>query len=101
MELSIMDTSIGERIKNRRKELNITQIQIKEATGILTGESPKSEGDVLSNIEKDFLKGFRELPEEEKNELIGILKMKLHKIQSARETKSSQSTDTEKNNKAG
>lgn len=32
-----MNISIGERIKNRRKELNITQIQIQNATGISSG----------------------------------------------------------------
>lgn len=32
-----MDLSIGERIKNRRKELNITQTQIREETGISSG----------------------------------------------------------------
>lgn len=32
-----MKQLIGQRIKNRRKELNITQAQIKEATGISTG----------------------------------------------------------------
>lgn len=113
-----MDISIGERIKNRRKELNITQIQIREATGIssgnmsviesgkslpsasalielskildcsvdwiLTGNSPISEGIVLSNIEEDLLNGFRELPEDDRDELIGILKMKLRKVQKAR-----------------
>lgn len=32
-----MDHMIGQRIKDRRKELNITQIQIQEATGISSG----------------------------------------------------------------
>ncbi len=32
-----MDTMIGQRIKERRKELRITQMQIKDATGISTG----------------------------------------------------------------
>lgn len=32
-----MDLSIGERIKNRRKEMNITQTQIREETGISSG----------------------------------------------------------------
>lgn len=132
-----MDLSIGERIKRRRKELNITQVQIKEVTGIssgnmsgiesgkslpsasalielskilncsidwiLTGNFPISEGVILSNIEEDLLTGFRELPEDDKDELIGILKMKLRKVQRARGTsaKSSGLTDPEKNNMAG
>lgn len=32
-----MNNMIGQRIKERRKELNITQTQIKDATGISTG----------------------------------------------------------------
>lgn len=132
MEAPIMDISIGERIKNRRKELKITQIQIREATGIssgnmsgiesgkslpsasalielskilncsidwmLTGNSPKSEGIILSNIEEDLLNGFRELPDDDKDELIGILKMKLRKVQRTRGTnaKLSDLTGTEK-----
>lgn len=133
----MMDISIGERIKSRRKELNITQVQIREATGIssgnmsgiesgkslpsasalielskvlncsidwmLTGNSPISEGVILSNIEEDLLTGFRELPEDDKDELIGILKMKLRKIQRARGTsaKSSDLTGTEKGDMVG
>lgn len=132
-----MDISIGERIKNRRKELNITQIQIREATGIssgnmsgiesgkslpsasalielskildcsvdwiLTGNSSILERVVLSNIEEDLLNGFRELPEDERDELIGILKMKLRKVQKARRTssKSSGLVGTEKGDKVG
>lgn len=132
-----MDISIGERIRNRRKELNITQIQIRETTGIssgnmsgiesgkslpsasalielskilncsidwmLTGNSPKSEDITLSNIEEDLLNGFRELPDDDKDELIGILKMKLRKVQRARgiSVKSSLSTDIEEANKVG
>lgn len=133
----MMDISIGERIKSRRKELNITQVQIREATGIssgnmsgiesgkslpsasalielskvlncsidwmLTGNSPISESVILSNIEEDLLTGFRELPEDDKDELIGILKMKLRKIQRARGTsaKSSDLTGTEKGDMVG
>lgn len=133
----MMDISIGERIKSRRKELNITQVQIREATGIssgnmsgiesgkslpsasalielskvlncsidwmLTGNSPISEGIILSNIEEDLLTGFRELPEDDKDELIGILKMKLRKVQRARGTsaKSSDLTGTENGDMVG
>lgn len=133
----MMDISIGERIKSRRKELNITQVQIREATGIssgnmsgiesgkslpsasalielskvlncsidwmLTGNSPISESVILSNIEEDLLTGFRELPEDDKDELIGILKMKLRKIKRARGTsaKSSDLTGTEKGDMVG
>lgn len=132
-----MDISIGERIKNRRKELNITQLQIKDATGIssgnmsgiesgkslpsasaliglskildcsvdwiLTGRFPVSKGITLSDIEEELIQGFRELSEDDKDELMGILKMKRLKVQKARRTniKSSELTNTKKNDKAG
>ena len=109
-----MDKSIGERIKERRTKLNITQSQIHEVTGIssgnlsgiesgkslpsatalinlskildcsidwiLTGNASNQNDIVLSNIEKELLNGFRTLPEDEKEELFGILQMKLKKI---------------------
>ena len=37
------NTSIGARIKQRRKELGLTQIQIKEATGISSGNMSEIE----------------------------------------------------------
>lgn len=132
-----MDMSIGERIKNRRKELNITQVQIREATGIssgnmsgiesgkslpsasalielskvlncsidwmLTGDSPISESIILSNIEEKLLYGFRTLAEDDKDEIIGILNMKLRKTQRAKGTnaKSSNLIGTEKGDMVG
>lgn len=124
--------SIGTRIKQRRKELSLTQLQIKQETGIssgnlsdiengnklpstpalislstildcsidwiLKGETLKSESSILSDERESLMiNGFRELPEEEKEELIEILQMKLRKAQKARETSSrlSGSTDTE------
>lgn len=117
---------IGTRIKARRKSLGITQMDIKNAVGIssgnmseiengnrlpsastliqlanllhcsvdwiLTGESPKSENPHISDIEDKnetaLLNGFRELPRDEQDELLGILEMKLQKIQKARKDKS-------------
>lgn len=113
--------SIGTRIKQRRKELGLTQIQIKQKTGIssgnlsdiengnklpstpalislstvldcsidwiLKGVTLKSESVILSNERESLvITGFRELPEEEKNELIEILQMKLRKTQRGRTT---------------
>lgn len=113
--------SIGTRIKQRRKELGLTQIQIKQETGIssgnlsdiengnklpstpalislstvldcsidwiLKGVTLKSESVILSNERESLvITGFRELPEEEKNELIEILQMKLRKTQRGRTT---------------
>lgn len=127
-----MNISIGERIKNRRKELNITQIQIQNATGIssgnmsgiesgkslpsasalielskilncsidwiLTGISPISKNFSFSDIEWHLLNGFRELPKEDKDELIEILNIKLRKVQKTKEktATSSLSTNIEK-----
>lgn len=126
-----MDTSIGERIRNRRKELNLTQTQIQQATGIssgnmsgiesnkslpsasalielskvlncsidwmLTGNSLTSEDTIISNIEEFLLAGFRELPDDDKDELIEMLKVKLHKVQKARGVSAKLSLSTETN----
>lgn len=139
MELNMQ--TIGLRIKNRRKELRLTQTDIKSAVGIssgnisdiengnrlpaastlvqlahilecstdwiLTGITPTSENLATSDSgderETELLKGFRELPNEDQEELIGILAMKLRKVQKARGTsaKSSGLTDAEKSNKVG
>lgn len=125
-----MENMIGQRIKERRKELKITQTQIQEKTSIssgnlsciengkylpssiallelskilecsidwiLTGKSSISESDVLlDNRENELLSGFRKLPNEEKEELMGLLEMKLLKIQKAREINLSLSKQTE------
>lgn len=113
---------IGMRIKNRRKSLGITQIDVKTATGIssgnmseiengnrlpsapaliqlanllqcsvdwlLTGESPHQESLEFFEIgdpdEIALIKGFRELPKDEQNELLEILEMKLRKVKKTR-----------------
>ncbi len=112
---------IGLRIKNRRKELHLTQTDIKAAVGIssgnmseiengnrlpaavtliqladilkcsidwiLTGASSIASPSISSNEDPrdiELLNGFWSLPEDEKEELMGILRMKLHKIQKAR-----------------
>lgn len=131
-------TSIGTRIKQRRKELGLTQVQIKQETGIssgnmseiengnklpstpalislsaildcsidwmLKGEAPKRENFFLSEErEVKLLESFRELSEEDKEELIEILGMKLRKTQRIRGTsvKSSELTNTEKGSMVG
>lgn len=126
-----MITGIGERIKKRRKELNLTHTQIKEETGIssgnmssiesgktlpsasaliklsktlncsidwmVTGESPISENFKISDIEERLLTGFRKLPEEDQNELIEILQIKLNKTNRSEKVdqRLSESTNTE------
>ena len=133
-----MENMIGQRIKERRKELKITQTQIQQETSIssgnlsciengkylpsavallelskildcsidwmLTGKSSISENStILDNKETKLLNGFRELSEDDQEELIGLLEMKLRKTHKARETsaKSSELTDTEKGNMVG
>ncbi|MGN1145693.1 MAG: helix-turn-helix domain-containing protein [Acetatifactor sp.] len=106
--------SIGTRIKQRRKELGLTQVQIKQETGIssgnmseiengnklpsapalislstildcsidwmLKGEAPKRESPFLSDErEMQLLEGFRQLSEDDKDELFEIMKLKLRK----------------------
>lgn len=129
--------SVGNRIKNRRKEMQLTQTDIFDMCGIrsgalsriengtsvpsvilfyriaqilecdmqwlLTGVSSNMENFTISKNEEALLEGFREVSEEDKEELIEILEMKLRKTQRTRGTsaKSSGLTDTEKSNKVG
>lgn len=117
--------SIGCRIKARRKELKLTQTDIKQSVGIssgnmsdmengkvmptawnllrlseilkcsidwiLTGKSLVEETDIFSSqreTEKQLLTGFRELPDEDQEELLEILEMKLRKVQRTRSANS-------------
>ncbi len=126
-----MENMIGQRIKERRKELKITQTQIQQETSIssgnlsciengkylpsamallelskilncsidwmLTGKSLISNNSViLDDEEQKLLNGFRELPGEEREELIGILTMKLQKTHRTRETTSGSSMERRK-----
>lgn len=129
MELNMI--GIGERIKNRRKELKLSQTDVYERCDITSGALSKIENgkttpsvvvfyklsQVLecdmnwlatgtsSNLqtpkfckqEECLLNGFRELSEDDQDELVEILQMKLRKAQKARgtSTKLSGSTDTE------
>lgn len=107
--------SIGIRIKQRRNELGLKQLQIKELTGIssgnlsdiengkklpstpallalsetldcsidwiLKGESPENENIILSSErENDLLNGFRQLDQDDQDELMGLLALKLRKV---------------------
>ncbi len=117
--------SIGCRIKTRRKELKLTQTDIKQSVGIssgnmsdmengkvlptawnllrlsevlkcsidwiLTGKSLTEETDCFSlqrESENQLLTGFRKLPEEDQEELLEILEMKLRKVQRSRNVNS-------------
>lgn len=133
-----MENMIGQRIKERRKELKITQTQIQQETSIssgnlsciengkylpsavallelskilncsidwiLAGKSPIYEKDlILDNKESELLNGFRELSEDDRDELLCIMHMKLHKMQRVREisAKSSDLTSIEKDDMVG
>ena len=113
--------SIGERIRDRRKELRLTQNDIKSACGIssgalseiengnrtpsiiifhslsevlncsmdwlATGKNPDAKilsssvsEDIETDMECKLLNGFRELPPDEKDELLEILELKLRKV---------------------
>lgn len=107
--------SIGTRIKQRRNELGLKQLQIKELTGIssgnlsdiengkklpstpallalsdtldcsidwiLKGESHNNENSFLSDErEEELLKGFRQLDQDDQDELMGLLALKLRKV---------------------
>lgn len=129
--------SIGERIKSRRKELQLTQTDIFNMCGIrsgalsriengsnvpsiilfyriaqvlkcdvqwlLTGVSSNMENSAISKNEELLLEGFRELPEDEQEELLGLLEIKLRKVHKTRGTniKSSELTIAENNNMVG
>lgn len=129
---------IGERIRDRRKELHLTQTDIYVASGIstgalseiengnrtpsiiifqslatvlkcsmdwlATGEPPKVENicisaseDILNDVERKFLKGFRQLDQGEQEELIGLLSLKLQKAQKNKEKNARLSTSQDSN----
>ena len=135
--MDISMDSIGNRIRERRKELRLTQTDMHRECGItsgalsqiengsrvpsaiaffsisqalncsmeylMTGTSSETKNVEIFGNEKKLLDGFRELSEDDQEELLGLLELKLRKTQKARETsaKSSGLTDTEKGNMAG
>lgn len=133
-----MENMVGQRIKERRKHLKITQTKIQQETSIssgnlsciengkylpsavallelskilncsidwiLTGKSSISEDSIVTdNEEIELLNGFRELPEEDKEELLCLLQIKLRKLQKAKGAKATSShlPDTEKGDMVG
>lgn len=129
--------SVGNRIKSRRREMQLTQTDIFDMCGIrsgalsriengtsvpsvilfyriaqilecdmqwlLTGISSNMKNIDISKNEETLLDGFRELSEEDQEELMGILQLKLKKVQKARATSvsSSSSIDTNVNHMVG
>lgn len=119
--MEIIMKSIGERIRDRRKELHLTQNDIKSACGIssgalseiengnrtpsiiifhalsevlqcsmdwlATGKTPDTENAIISSsedfrseVEVELLKGFRQLDQDDQDELMGLLALKLRKV---------------------
>ena len=70
---------------------------------LMTGTSSETKNTEIFGNEKKLLDGFQKLPEEDQEELLEILEMKLRKVQRARGTsaKSSDLTDTEKGDMVG
>lgn len=111
--MSIDMNSVGNRIKQRRIELNMTQKDIYERCGLATGALSKIENgernpsvtlfyDIARSLdcnmewlligenanshipeicesEEELLKGFRELSEDDQDEILAIIKLKLRK----------------------
>ena len=116
MDLNMI--GIGERIKNRRKELGLSQTDIYERCDITSGALSKIENGkttpsivafyklsqvlecdmnwlatgissslqtpAFCKLEEDLLNDFRKLSEEDQEELLGILELKLKKAHKAR-----------------
>ena len=70
---------------------------------LMTGKYANEHNINLCQKEENFLNGFRELSEDDQEELMGLLEMKLRKTHKARETsaKSSGLTNTEKSSMVG
>lgn len=47
---------------------------------LITGDSPNMQTPVLSKYEEKFIKGFRELNQDDQDELMGLLELKLRKV---------------------
>lgn len=69
------------------------------ADWILTGKTAVSENaNFLDAEETELINSFRELPEDEKEELLYLLRLKVQKVKKDITAKSSHSIDTETNN---
>ena len=129
--------SVGQRIKDRRKELNLTQTDVYHQTGIasgalsqiengsrspsimifyklavaldcstdwlLTGKSSDSKNCIFSESEESIIEMYRELSDDDKDEVFEILSLKLRKARrgKSRSEKSSASMTTEKSDMVG
>lgn len=129
--------SVGQRIKDRRKELNLTQTDVYHQTGIasgalsqiengsrspsimifyklavaldcstdwlLTGESSDSKNCIFSESEESVIAMYRELSDDDKDEVFEILSLKLRKARRGKSSseKSSTSMTTEKADMVG
>lgn len=77
----------------------LSQVLECDMNWLATGLSANMQNANICKLETELLNGFRELPKDDKEELIGLLKLKLRKVQKSKgaTAKSSGLTDTEKN----
>ncbi len=132
--MDINMVSVGDRIKNRRREMQLTQTDIFEMCGIrsgalsriengtsvpsvilfyriaqvlecdmqwlLTGVSSNMKNPIFSKNEEMLLAGFQKLSENDQEEIIAIINIKLQKTKKTN-VKSSDLTDTNEDHLAG
>lgn len=81
----------------------LSQVLECDMNWLATGISSNMQNANICKLEEELLNGFRELLEEDKEELMEILEMKLRKVQRARGTsaKLSPSADTETGDMVG
>ena len=81
----------------------LSQVLECDMNWLATGTSSRMQNSNICILEENLLNGFRELPADEQEELVGLLEMKLRKIHKTRGTniKSSELTIAENNNMVG
>lgn len=81
----------------------LSQVLECDMNWLATGISSNMQKFNICKLEEELLNGFRELSEDDKEELLGLLHLKLRKVQRARGTsaKSSGLTDTETGDMVG
>ena len=70
---------------------------------LATGISSNMQKSNICKLEEELLNGFRELPEDDKEELMGLLQLKLRKVKKEKDVtvKSPPSADTETGDMVG
>lgn len=81
----------------------LSQVLECDMNWLATGISSNMQKTNICKLEEELLNGFRELPEDDKEELIGLLQLKLRKVKKEKDVtaKLSPSEDTETSDMAG